>query len=157
MQRIFAKKTPTTCSYCPFVDSFVYGFFSCSQANRRGIQPFYDALRETVIRCAVEGDSFGITNFVHRTPSPSTRPEPATSCTAARLFFIGVFSPRDSGHHDASLVQVRDKTEPSRRSLSFSPNFKLSHALNHRQFDSHQASARQSWMSSTTMMHPRCK
>ena len=93
MQRIFAKKTPTTCSYCPFVDSFVYGFFSCSQANRRGIQPFYDALRETVIRCAVEGDSFGITNFVHRTLSPSTRPEPATSCTAARLFFTGIFSP----------------------------------------------------------------
>ena len=43
---------------------------------------------------------------------------------------------RDSGHHDASLTQIRDKTEPPHCPLSFPLNFKPSHALNYRQFDS---------------------
>jgi len=37
----------------------------------------------------------------------------------------------DSSYHGASPAQVRDKTEFSRRSLSFPPNFKPSHALNY--------------------------
>ena len=49
------------------------------------------------------------------------------------------FFPLDSGHHGASPVQVRGKTEPSHRPLSFPPNFKTSRALNHRQSDLQEA------------------
>ena len=49
------------------------------------------------------------------------------------------FFPLDSGRHGASPVQVRGKTEPSHRPLSFPPNFKTSRALNHRQSDFQEA------------------
>jgi len=75
-------------------------------------------------------------------------------------------------------AQVRDKTEPSRRTLSFPSNSKSLHALNHRQFYSQWASVRQHGGDHqslipgkipvtptqvrgreipVTMMHPRCK
>ena len=41
----------------------------------------------------------------------------------------------DSRRHGVSPAQVRGKMEPSRRPLSFPPNFKTSRALNHRQSD----------------------
>ena len=46
----------------------------------------------------------------------------------------------DSSRHGASPAQVRGKTQPSHRSLSFLKNFKPSRALNHRQSDLQEAS-----------------
>ena len=51
----------------------------------------------------------------------------------------------DFSHHGASPVQLRDKTEPPRCHLSFSPNFKLSRVLNHRQSDLQEALVRHPW------------
>ena len=49
-------------------------------------------------------------------------------------------------YHDASLVQIRGKTEPPRRPLSFPSNFKLSCALNRRQSDLQEASVHQPYL-----------
>jgi hypothetical protein len=51
----------------------------------------------------------------------------------------------DSSHYGASLAQLKDKTEPPRCHLCFSPNFKLSHALNHRQSDLQETLVRHLW------------
>jgi len=56
--------------------------------------------------------------------------------TSAAAFFPARFR-----RYDASPTQVRDKTETPRRPLSFSPNFKSSRALNHRQSDLQEAPA----------------
>ena len=56
---------------------------------------------------------------------------------------VAVSSRTDSSRHGASPGQVRGKTESSYRSLSFSPIFKPSRALNHRQFDLQEGSVRQ--------------
>jgi len=136
---ICKKKTPTTCSYCLSVDLFVYGFFSCSQANRRGTQPLYNTMREDCDPLHSGG------RFVWHhelCASNSIAPQliwtsdisPLLACSSASS------PPWDSDRHDESPMQVKDKTEPSRRPLSFSPNFKLPHARNHHQFDSHWAS-----------------
>ena len=45
----------------------------------------------------------------------------------------------DSSRHSASPAQVRGKTEPSRRPLSFPPNYKSPHALNHQQSNLQEA------------------
>ena len=43
-----------------------------------------------------------------------------------------ISSRTDSGRHGASPAQVRGKTEPPHRPLSFPPNSKPSRAINHR-------------------------
>ena len=52
-------------------------------------------------------------------------------------------SRQDFDCYDASPTQIRCKTESPRRPLSFPPNLKSSHALNHRQSDLQEAFIRQ--------------
>ena len=59
-------------------------------------------------------------------PPLSCSPCTAPATTSSRI---------DSSHHGASSAQVRGKTEPSHRPLSFPSNSKPSRALNHRQSD----------------------